>query len=240
MKYTIQNFIDQKFVLRVKPDQWSQFVEVMEPAGVKWVYGGGLHRTDISNTFGINVPGNPRTLTHSWENECAAENIPIVNWAEFKAGLDKPTDKPPQPAPKKGDRIRILVDLPNGAMLYEGDTQIVSNPDFHGDGSHAVLTTDGWSVSRDYYEIIGPSPKIIITTDGRVTTARMYEGKRVVKEGKATCNPEDVFDYEKGARLAFDRLMNRPDKLTDVVEHVADLHSNLDALERAIKGAIRG
>jgi hypothetical protein len=236
MEYTIKDFIDQKFVLRVKPDQWSQFVEVMEPAGVKWAYKGGLHWTDISNTFGISVPGNPKTLTHNWER--SGENIPIVDWADFKAGLDKPTDKPPQPAPKKGDRIRILVALPNGAVLWKGDTQIVSNPDIHGDGTHAVLTTDAWHISSDKYEIIGPSPKIVITTDGKTTTARMYEGKRVVREGKATCSPEDKFDYDYGAQLAFDRLMNGPkaaapfdyDALRDLDASMARVREKLAAI----------
>ncbi len=177
---------------------------------MRWRFAGGLFQRDRVVTFGINVPGNPRTLTHSWENECAENNIPIINWAEFKAGLDKPTDKPPSPPRRRATASGFWLTSPTARCCMRGTTQIVSNPDFHGDGSHAVPTTDGWSVSRDYYEIIGPSPKIVITTDGRATTARMYEGKRVVKEGKATCSPEDVFDYEKGARLAFDRLMNRP------------------------------
>lgn len=51
--------------------------------------------------------------------------------------------------------------------------------------------------------------KIIITTDGKTTTARLYDGKNVIKTAKAECSPEDDFCFEVGAKLAFDRLMSK-------------------------------
>lgn len=48
--------------------------------------------------------------------------------------------------------------------------------------------------------------KIVITTDGKTTLARMYEGKKVVKTAKAKCSPDDEFDFLAGAELAFERL----------------------------------
>ena len=49
--------------------------------------------------------------------------------------------------------------------------------------------------------------KIVITTDGKTTLARLYDGKRVVKSAEAKCAPSDTFDFATGAKLAFDRLM---------------------------------
>ena len=48
--------------------------------------------------------------------------------------------------------------------------------------------------------------KIVITTDGKTTLARLYEDKKVVKIAKAKCAPEDEFDFIAGAELAFKRL----------------------------------
>ena len=50
-------------------------------------------------------------------------------------------------------------------------------------------------------------PKIIITTDGKTTTAKLCEGKAHIKTTTAKCNPDDKFDFEVGAKLAFNRLM---------------------------------
>ena len=48
--------------------------------------------------------------------------------------------------------------------------------------------------------------KIVITTDGKTTLARLYEDKKIVKTAKAKCAPEDEFDFIAGAKLAFERL----------------------------------
>ena len=48
--------------------------------------------------------------------------------------------------------------------------------------------------------------KIVITTDGKTTLARLYEDKKIVKTAKAKCAPEDEFDFIAGAELAFKRL----------------------------------
>lgn len=48
--------------------------------------------------------------------------------------------------------------------------------------------------------------KVVITTDGYRTTARLYNGKNLLRTAEARRNPEDPFDFETGARLAFSRL----------------------------------
>lgn len=48
--------------------------------------------------------------------------------------------------------------------------------------------------------------KIVITTDGKETLARLYEDGNVVKKATAQCSPDDKFDFAVGAKIAFERL----------------------------------
>lgn len=65
----------------------------------------------------------------------------------------------------------------------------------------------GCNWTDDMFEEKANDKKIVITTDGTETIARLYEGKKVVKTATAKCSPDDTFDFETGARLAYDRLM---------------------------------
>lgn len=58
--------------------------------------------------------------------------------------------------------------------------------------------------------------KIVITHDGKTTTATMYseDGSKVTATAK--CAPEDKFDFNVGAKLAVERLMEKVDKPTPV------------------------
>lgn len=49
--------------------------------------------------------------------------------------------------------------------------------------------------------------KIVITTNGKEVLARLYGGNKVIKTATAKCSPEDTFNFETGAKLAYDRLM---------------------------------
>jgi len=68
----------------------------------------------------------------------------------------------------------------------------------------------GWYVPEHLLKPISDN-KIVITTDGKTTLARLYEGNKVVKSAQAICSPDDDFDFGYGARLAFDRLMDKPE-----------------------------
>ena len=50
-------------------------------------------------------------------------------------------------------------------------------------------------------------PTIVITTDGKTTTATLREGKSIIKAVTATCHPDDDFSLATGATLALNRLM---------------------------------
>lgn len=119
-----------------------------------------------------------------------------------------------------GDRVRVIEDC-DGAK--KGMVGTVIAPDTESRKSLGVKfdkkfydghTLQGrcesgyghW-VLPDCLELIGDN-KIVITTDGKSTTARFYDGKRVIKAAKAECSPEDEFDFKIGAKIAFDRLVD--------------------------------
>ena len=63
--------------------------------------------------------------------------------------------------------------------------------------------------------------KIVITTDGRITTAKLYQHGEPTLKTVATCSPEDTFDFAIGAKLVLERLIdamnNPPFKVGDIV-----------------------
>ena len=65
-----------------------------------------------------------------------------------------------------------------------------------------------WNWTDEMFSGLATSlPKIVITTDGKTITAKMYEGKKLLKAAESSCSPEDTFDFAVGAKIAFDRLM---------------------------------
>lgn len=66
----------------------------------------------------------------------------------------------------------------------------------------------GWIVSEPEINVVEPS-KIIITTDGKITLARLFSGNRVIDHAKAVCSQEDEFSFIVGSNLAFSRLLNK-------------------------------
>ncbi len=54
--------------------------------------------------------------------------------------------------------------------------------------------------------------KIVITTDGKETLARLYDGKKVIKSASAKCSPSDKFDFNTGVKIAIDRLLEVGEK----------------------------
>ena len=60
-----------------------------------------------------------------------------------------------------------------------------------------------------YFELYDNSQpsKIVITHDGKTTTAKMYRGMKLLETTTAECHPDDRFDFVAGARVAFDRLV---------------------------------
>lgn len=53
--------------------------------------------------------------------------------------------------------------------------------------------------------------KIVITTDGKTTLARLYEDNKVINRAEAKCCPSDTFNFQTGAELAMSRVFE-PEK----------------------------
>lgn len=56
--------------------------------------------------------------------------------------------------------------------------------------------------------------KIVITHDGKVTTATLYGEFGKKESATARCAPEDTFDFNIGAKLAMERLMEKVTPVT--------------------------
>lgn len=76
-------------------------------------------------------------------------------------------------------------------------------------GENAEGDAVEFGVSADDFDLVNDQNKIVITTDGKTTTATHYDGKRVISKKTARCNPDDKFDFLTGAEIAFDRLTDR-------------------------------
>ena len=119
---------------------------------------------------------------------------------------------------KVGDRVRVIKDFDGakkgmvGTIAVVRDEKIVGvkfDKKFYGGHLLAGRCESGYGhwVFPDCIELISGN-KIVITADGATTTARFYDGKKVIKAAKAECSPEDEFDFKIGAKIAFDRLVD--------------------------------
>lgn len=123
---------------------------------------------------------------------------------------------------KVGDRVRVrrYKDIPDGVPfgfisdmeVHCGETVTISCVEWSESREcyRYELERDTWSWHEDMFEAEPvreeAEQKIVITTDGKTTVAKLYAGDEVVREGKADCSPDDKFDFATGAKLALDRL----------------------------------
>ena len=70
----------------------------------------------------------------------------------------------------------------------------------------------GWDWSENCIAGLACENKIVITSDGEKMLARLYDGKKVIKTATAKCSPDDKFDFETGAKIAFERLFGGEEK----------------------------
>lgn len=65
---------------------------------------------------------------------------------------------------------------------------------------------------KDFDLCFDVAQKIVVTTDGKTTTARLFDGKKCVKTAEAKLSKKDTFSFKAGAALAVDRLLGREEK----------------------------
>lgn len=113
---------------------------------------------------------------------------------------------------KVGDKVIAKKDTPytvtdNG---WKGTVVAIgSGSNFKVEGKSSTGGTHGYWVESKYFDLdTGCNQRIVITTDGETTLARLYAGKNVVKSAEAKCSPNDEFDFNTGALVAFSRLIH--------------------------------
>lgn len=113
---------------------------------------------------------------------------------------------------KVGDRVRIVkacVDTSSVGVIGEIDT---IDPTGCNLPYLAEIECEGYRPKIWCYEVEHVKtklPVIVITSDGKTTTATLREGKKVIKTASAKCSDKDTFDFAEGARIAFEWLQGR-------------------------------
>ena len=128
---------------------------------------------------------------------------------------------------KIGDKVKVKDDLELGKCYFMSDAYTRDTVDsemlrFRGEEVTILCCTPTkkYSIREDGGEWVwtdemfaGPATsttKVVITTDGRTTTAKMFEGKKLLKTAK--CSPVDTFDFAIGAKLALERVTEKEQK----------------------------
>lgn len=92
---------------------------------------------------------------------------------------------------------------PNGFFLAKGSDDIV------------------FTLQDEYFDLITDcTKKIIITSDGKTTTARLVDGKKTVKTAQAVCSDSYTFYFVTVAKIAFERLTAEEKKNEPSVKEV--------------------
>lgn len=151
-QYTMEEFIEGKFAVKVNENNCKEFLEMCAKRGLRWGSG-----------------------------EKANEFVP--NFDIFEEGVVIIHEMRPN-----GMRLAYMV------FSYTGDgVPIIDYKDFVDEKAPACY-------------------QITITCDGTVTTATMVINGKKIKTAIARQNPEDKFDWRKGAKVAFDRLWDSQKK----------------------------
>lgn len=115
---------------------------------------------------------------------------------------------------KVGDRVRVLdgsgIEDYAGSWVhdmqeYVGNVYTIAK--IQSSGSYRLKEIPFVFDERGL-ERAGNPGKIVITTDGRITTAKLYRHGEPTLKTVATCSPDDTFDFAIGAKLALDRLID--------------------------------
>lgn len=128
---------------------------------------------------------------------------------------------------KVGDRVRVRHDLEAGeAYKQEGEAcaRCIATPGMTALAGKVVTIAPNvysgryrvegniYSWTDGMFEGLASASKIVVTTDGKTVTARLFAGKELVKTAEAKCSPQDAFVFETGAAIALDRLLDREAK----------------------------
>ena len=110
---------------------------------------------------------------------------------------------------KVGDKVIAKKNTPYSITTNGWRGEIVAIYDSYSievRGKNRVGKTNTWGVNSKYFDLDISNQKIVITTNGKTTTAKLYDGKNVIETAKAECHEGDKFDFNLGATIALSRL----------------------------------
>lgn len=135
------------------------------------------------------------------------------------------------PKYKIGDRVIVDESNIEGIVHFKGKdlegiiTRISSNPE----STHPYMVSTELNPMGIFCSVKGLAPekkeaeeKIVITHDGKTTTATLYRVDGTVEIATARCAPEDTFNFTVGAKIAMERLEEKvnPVKAEEAAEDV--------------------
>lgn len=134
----------------------------------------------------------------------------FANWYKFELVTESKY--------KVGDKVKVRSDLnfdtTYGDMYflrdmgkYRGKTVVIDRifEEYYGiEGYREMFWTD-----EMFEGLAVENNKIVITHDGKTTTATLYREDGSKEVATAKCCPEDTFDFNVGAKLAMERLMKK-------------------------------
>jgi hypothetical protein len=91
------------------------------------------------------------------------------------------------------------------------DGRIRVRGEWNGDSRYFVVYPQYF----DLYVEKKTEEKIVITHDGKTTTTTLYREDGSKEQATARCCPEDTFDFNVGAKLAMERLMEKVAPVTE-------------------------
>lgn len=109
---------------------------------------------------------------------------------------------------KVEDKVRIVRNTGNmvAKNKYIGQVHTILNINPNREFGYYLENCNGWLWKEDDLELAVCQDKIVITNDGKTTKATLYHGDTKTV-ATAKCSPEDTFDFNVGAKMAMERLM---------------------------------
>ena len=89
-----------------------------------------------------------------------------------------------------------------------------------------------WFSGYYTFELVEDYPTIVITTDGKTTTAKKYYPDGRVDVGVAECHPEDTFDFDIGVKVALERLFGSDKSPKEDCKVKTGIHLTTDELKK--------
>lgn len=136
------------------------------------------------------------------------EEVNHVKEVEYELKIGEKSER----IAKVGDWIKIVNEQDTKKRYKNGDIfKVVSVNEFLNKQMNVIRTEEGFDIWQSELVVID-NPTIIITQeDNKVIATNTLTGKN----GIARCCPEDEFDFNIGAKLAFDRLQEE-DKIDPI------------------------